>query len=87
MVLRRSGVSLGFFCFSACFGRGHRPRWLLRLQVVQLLRQCKFLQEPDYRMVEHAFRDIQAVRRAEGLKDNPTHDGPASIIVGVMPFW
>ncbi|CAM9750269.1 unnamed protein product, partial [Hapterophycus canaliculatus] len=26
----------------------------------QLLRQCKFLQEPNYKTLEHAFRDIQA---------------------------
>lgn len=30
-------------------------------QAAQLLRQCKFLQEPNYKTLEHAFRDIQAV--------------------------
>ncbi|CAM9488558.1 unnamed protein product, partial [Ectocarpus sp. 13 AM-2016] len=38
------------------------------IMVVQLLRQCKFLQEPDYKMVEYAFRDIQA-NLTQGEKD------------------
>ncbi|CAM9669543.1 unnamed protein product, partial [Ectocarpus sp. 12 AP-2014] len=38
------------------------------IMVAQLLRQCKFLQEPDYKMVEYAFRDIQA-NLTQGEKD------------------
>lgn len=35
--------------------------WRRRRQAVQLLRQCRFEQEPNYNQLANAFRDIQMV--------------------------
>lgn len=40
--------------------------WTDGRQAAKLLRQCKFLQEPNYKELANAFRDIQTVRRSDG---------------------